>query len=49
MYFLQCTSTCMSVFLLGTAELPDASGSSPAAKKRRVDASSSRAGNTALP
>ena len=36
----------MSVFLLGTAEKPDTSGNSPAAKKRRVDGSSSRAGNT---
>ena len=36
----------VSVFLIGTAELPDASASGPAAKKRRVDASSSRAGNT---
>ena len=31
--------------LLGAAELPKASGSSPA-KKRRVDASTSKAGNT---
>ena len=36
----------MFVCLLGAAELPDASGSSPAAKKRRVDASSSKTGNT---
>ena len=31
--------------LLGTTEIPDASGSSPAAKKRKVDASNSETGN----
>ena len=38
--------TCYVCVLLGAAELLDASGSTPV-KKRRVDASNSKAGNVA--